>query len=60
MEQKFFDEGCRPIWAYNKRHEELYASVFSKFFTLNAPFTLIGTLFTLALLADLVIYVFSK
>jgi hypothetical protein len=60
MEQRFFDEDCRPISAYDKFHKEKYASFCSKFFTLNAPFTLICTLCTIAFLADLLIPIFSK
>lgn len=50
MEEKFFSEDCRPISAYNKRHEELYKKIWNKTLTLNAPFTLIGILFVVALL----------
>ena len=49
MEEKFFEEPCRPIGMYHKMHEELYDNIWGKTFTLNAPFTLIGTLFVIAL-----------
>jgi hypothetical protein len=50
MEAKFFDEDCRPVSAYNKKYDEMYATFWNKFVTTNAPFALIGTLFLLALL----------
>jgi hypothetical protein len=53
MEEKFFDVDCRPIAAYHKRHGEIYDNIWGKVFTLNAPFTLIGSLFVLALLITL-------
>jgi hypothetical protein len=56
MERKLFEEDCRPIAAYNLRHDELYKSTWSKFFILNAPFTLIGLLCIAALIADVLIF----
>ena len=53
MEEKFFDEDCRPIASYNKEHEEMYGNIWGRVFTLNAPFALIGTLFVVALLVTL-------
>jgi hypothetical protein len=53
MEEKYFDEDCRPIAAYNRKHEEMYGNIWGRAFTLNAPFALIGTLFVLALLATI-------
>lgn len=55
MESKFFEPGNRPIDSYNKEHEKLYSSKWGKTFTLNAPFTLIGTLFGMALLTSILI-----
>ena len=53
MEEKFFDEDCRPISAYHKMHAEIYNNIWRRVFTLNAPFTLIAILFVLALLITL-------
>ena len=50
MEEKFFSEDCRPIGAYHKKHKEMYENTWGRIFTLNAPFTLIGTLFVVALI----------
>lgn len=50
MEEKFFEEDCRPIASYNKEHEKIYGNIWNRVFTFNAPFTLIGTLFGVALL----------
>jgi hypothetical protein len=52
MERKLFDEGFRPIDAYNIHHEKLYSGLAGKLFTLNAPFVLIGTFFVAALVID--------
>jgi len=57
MERKFFEEGCRPIGAYNLRQKEFYRSASSKLFIRNAPFTLIGLLFIAALVTDVLIFV---
>jgi hypothetical protein len=58
MEQKFFDEDCRPITAYNIWKAELYEGAWARFTILYAPFTLIGLLFVAALIADVVIFVY--
>jgi hypothetical protein len=58
MERKLFDEDCRPIATYNLRHDEIYKSWWSRFTTLNAPFTLIGLFFVAALITDVAIFVF--
>jgi len=58
MERKLFDEDCRPIAAYNLRHDEIYKSAWSRFTTLNAPFTLIGVFFMAALVTDVAIFFF--
>ena len=50
IEEKFFEEDCRPIAMYNVEHEKVYGNIWGKTFTLNAPFALIGTLFVMALL----------
>jgi hypothetical protein len=55
MEEKFFDEDCRPIATYNMMHKVLYSSRWSKAFTLNAPFALTGTLFVLALIITILV-----
>jgi hypothetical protein len=54
MEEKFFEDGCRPFAAYNKKHDELFGSFTGRFLTLNAPFTLVGTIFLLAAIGSLV------
>jgi hypothetical protein len=53
MEEKFFEEDCRPVASYNRRHQELYASRREKLLTLNAPFTLVGAMFGVALLVSI-------
>ena len=58
MERKLFDEDCRPIATYNLRHDEIYKGAWSRFTTLNAPFTLIGVFFVAALITDVAIFVF--
>jgi hypothetical protein len=58
MERKLFDEDCRPIAAYNLRHDEIYKSAWSRFTILNAPFTLIGLFFVAGLIADVIIFLF--
>ena len=58
IERKLFDEGCRPIAAYNLHHEELYKSAWSRFTILNAPFTLISVFFGAALITDVFMFVF--
>lgn len=60
IEQKFFDEDCRPITDYNNKWKELYKGAWAKFSILNAPFTLIGLLFVAALIVDVVIFVHLK
>lgn len=54
MEKKFFDEDCRPVASYDKRHDELYNSFSAKFFTLSAPFTLVGSVFAIAAVVSVV------
>jgi len=54
MEEKFFEEGCRPFAAYHKKHAEWYGSFTGRFLTLNAPFTLVGTVFLLAFVGSLI------
>ncbi len=58
IEQKLFDEDCRPITAYDARHGELYKSAWSRMMTLNAPFTLVAALFLFALI-DVVVFAFK-
>ncbi|MGA9770230.1 MAG: hypothetical protein WBV94_14410 [Blastocatellia bacterium] len=60
IEERFFDEDCRPISAYNNKYEEMYATFWAKFFTLNAPFALIGTLFLLALVTAFWVLILNK
>jgi hypothetical protein len=52
MEEKFFEEGCRPFGAYDQQHDRLYHSRKGKWLTLDAPFTFVGTMFGLALLVS--------
>lgn len=54
MEEKYFEEGCRPFAAYDKRHDELYKSFAGRFLTLNAPFTLVGAVFLLTAVGSLI------
>jgi hypothetical protein len=54
MEEKFFEPGCRPFAEYNKRHEEVFGSFTGRFFTLNAPFTLVGSVFVFAGILSLI------
>jgi hypothetical protein len=56
MEKKFFDEDCRPMAAYDAKHQQLYRSVWARFFTLHAPFTLIAIFFAFALLVDVLLF----
>jgi hypothetical protein len=56
IEQKLFDEDCRPITAYDARHGELYKSAWSRMTTLNAPFTLVAVLFFSALILDVLMF----
>jgi hypothetical protein len=59
MERELFDEGFRPFDAYDKRHAELYARWWSRAFTLNAPFMLIGAFFIVALTIDVFVFVIN-
>jgi hypothetical protein len=54
MEEKFFDEGCRPMGSYNERHDEMYGSIVGQVFTLQSPFTLVASVFVLALITSIV------
>ncbi|MDJ0692407.1 MAG: hypothetical protein QNJ41_28450 [Xenococcaceae cyanobacterium MO_188.B32] len=58
MEERLFEEGCRPFAEYDRKHDEIFGSPIEKLLTLNAPFTLIGAMFGLTLIVsaiDLVI-----
>jgi hypothetical protein len=61
MERKLFTEDFRPIGDYHMEHENnLYRSRWSKIATLHAPFTLVGMLFVLALMVDVVVFYVIK
>lgn len=49
IEEKFFDEDCRPHSMYQSLHKEMYNNFWGCFFTINVPFTLVGSLFCIAL-----------
>lgn len=56
MEEHLFEEErYRPIAEYNRKHEVDYGNIWGKVFTLNAPFTLIGSLFVLALVLTIIV-----
>mgnify|MGYP003575409401 CR=1 FL=1 len=49
MEAELFEPDFRPVSSYNEKHASIYSSLASRWFTLNAPFTLVGGLFVAAL-----------
>jgi hypothetical protein len=55
IEKELFEKMYRPITAFQEYHKGLFDNFYGKFFTLNAPFTLIGILFILVFIINLVI-----
>jgi hypothetical protein len=54
IEEKYFDGGWRPCAALGRYYAATDTSLKSRFLTDNAPFTLIGTMFGLALVASII------
>lgn len=60
MEARLFDDEFRPMTAFHNEHAELYRTFFSRFFTLNAPFALVSTLFVFAIFTTLWVLKFGQ
>lgn len=56
LERKLFDEDCRPHAKYLKLHQEKYSDKSNIFLTINAPFTLVGSLFFCEFFISLIRY----
>ncbi|NET57117.1 MAG: hypothetical protein F6K47_13415 [Symploca sp. SIO2E6] len=53
MEEKFFEEDCRPFATYLQLYRKIYGNIWNIFLRINATFTLVGSLFFIAFIISL-------